>query len=409
MAQDGQTIRLLTSPAGNTASSMEDVVSRPGPGASFGGRRFRCDEESRRPGDCDIAFFQTAYQQVVTHVASDTTNEQGGLLWGYEVRDPDSGWTTVWVTQALPAVHAVGTPQSLTIPAEQWAEFDRHEAQLRQLGVPGRRVGWYHSHPDIAIFLSRWDLDVCLDFPRPTHVALVVDPVNDTGGFFVHGEEGFRPRNPQGFTEIRNLQATSVVTWTNTTEVVEANQATVGRPACGNGSAPEALESTETANSVSDPLSGTPLLPGTTLDRLSHYMVPPWAFILVAAILPLLVAWVVTTSVRTSQATLERSLDARLSEQRQALTQALDGQAVRTQTLATQVAQADQQLPRQMQEALRPWQERTAALAEQVAQLGETFGKTQQALAEDLRAVQERLLTLEHASHGDGAAKAGAQ
>jgi proteasome lid subunit RPN8/RPN11 len=172
----------------------------------------RSREENRRSGDCDVWILQSVYRQVVDHLTHDTSREHGGLLLGYEI-DSNAG-RSVMVAHSLPANHTKGSPVRLEIKEDSWAEWDRiSDRYTRDHGW--RRIGWYHSHPGIRIFLSRWDLDVCRDWERPTHVALVVDPVGNQGGFFVRGEEGFRSDSPQSFFEIHNVSSRSIVTWSN--------------------------------------------------------------------------------------------------------------------------------------------------------------------------------------------------
>jgi proteasome lid subunit RPN8/RPN11 len=184
-----------------------------GPGSGL--RLFTADGEDRRPGDCEILFGQAAYLRIVEHLASDTSRELGGLLLGHEIVSEDGSRSTVVVTHSLAARHSKGTPVRLAMTAETWAEFERVTDFLEEQGLGLKRIGWYHSHPNLSIFLSGYDLDVCTVFTRPTQLALVVDPVRDTGGFFVRGTEGFRTHSPQGFWELSDRQANSVVTWKN--------------------------------------------------------------------------------------------------------------------------------------------------------------------------------------------------
>jgi proteasome lid subunit RPN8/RPN11 len=156
---------------------------------------------------------QSVYRQVLDHLSHDTSREHGGLLLGYEIQTDGAGPAVV-VAHSLPAHHTKGTPVRLEIQEDSWAEWDRISDRYAR-GYGWRRVGWYHSHPGIRIFLSRWDLDVCRDWERPTHVALVVDPIDNRGGFFVRGEEGFRSDSPQSFFEIHNVSSSSIVTWSN--------------------------------------------------------------------------------------------------------------------------------------------------------------------------------------------------
>lgn len=182
-------------------------------------RFHRCPGETTRSGDCDIVFYQSAYLSIVQHLAEDTTREHGGLLLGYLSHSADASPSTLNITRSLRAQFTNGTRTSLTFTEETWLLFQQQTDELEKLGAELQRLGWYHSHPGLGIFLSPWDLDVCTNFTRPHHVALVVDPIADLGGFFVNGEAGYRPRAPQGFWECPDTRAKSVVTWKNTSEV----------------------------------------------------------------------------------------------------------------------------------------------------------------------------------------------
>ena len=181
---------------------------------------YRCHDERREPGDYNILFSQKAYRDVVRHLNTDTTREHGGLLLGYATGTSGPAVPTVLVTHSLPAKHTAGTPTSLTFTNETWAEWDIVAEEVHRLGIDLKRVGWYHSHPNIEIFLSRYDLDVCTTFDRlKCPVALVVDPIRDQGAFFVRGTEGYQPRSPKGFWEI-HAESEAGVVWRNLEPVV---------------------------------------------------------------------------------------------------------------------------------------------------------------------------------------------
>lgn len=120
---------------------------------------------------------------------------------------------------SLPAEFTRGTPSSLTFTEETWLRFEEQTDSLEKLGIQLERLGWYHSHPGLGIFLSHWDLDVCTNFNRVHHVALVVDPIRDRGGFFPRGAQGYREREPRGFWEFPDVNPASIVKWNNTREV----------------------------------------------------------------------------------------------------------------------------------------------------------------------------------------------
>jgi proteasome lid subunit RPN8/RPN11 len=190
---------------------------------------YRCHDQQRQSGDYNILFSQKAYRDVVRHLKADTAREHGGLLLGYATGTSGPAIPTVFVTHALPAKHTAGTPTSLTFTNETWAEWDIVAEEFLRLGIDLQRVGWYHSHPNIEIFLSRYDLDVCTTFDRlKCPVALVVDPIRDRGGFFIRGREGYQPHSPKGFWEI-HAEAEAGVEWRNLEQV--PFQRTQGRQA----------------------------------------------------------------------------------------------------------------------------------------------------------------------------------
>ena len=88
----------------------------------------------------------------------------------------------------LPARQTDGSSTRLDIKADSWADANGITDEYSRNRFILRRVGWCHSHPGIDIFLSKWDMDVCQEFKRPARVAMVVDPINKRGGFFVRGK-----------------------------------------------------------------------------------------------------------------------------------------------------------------------------------------------------------------------------
>jgi len=182
-------------------------------------RLHRCIDESNTPTDCDVILYQSAYQQIMKHLEADTTREHGGLLLGYICRSGSGSPPAISIMTSLPAPHTSGTRTSLTFTEETWVSFQKDIDELERRNVNLQRLGWYHSHPGIAVFLSHWDLDVCTNFHSRHHVALVVDPIKCRGAFFPRGENGYRPHEPRGFWEYPDVEPDSLVRWTNTYEV----------------------------------------------------------------------------------------------------------------------------------------------------------------------------------------------
>ena len=112
----------------------------------------------------------------------------------------------VWITQSLEAKHYANTQASFTYTHDSWEEITRERDRLfPDLDI----VGWYHTHPSFGIFLSHHDLFIHQHFfAQPLQVAYVVDPIQQTRGFFQwrdgeHGPGGGvlphrRARRPDG-------------------------------------------------------------------------------------------------------------------------------------------------------------------------------------------------------------------
>jgi proteasome lid subunit RPN8/RPN11 len=68
--------------------------------------------------------------------------------------------------------------------------MDQMEEMSREAGEELKLVSWYHTHPNMAVFLSRYDLRTHRDFHRPYQFALVLAPRSGTAdtsvGFFVN-------------------------------------------------------------------------------------------------------------------------------------------------------------------------------------------------------------------------------
>lgn len=123
---------------------------------------------------------------VEAHAASFPEREVGGVLLGTFAAY--QGRPYVRVEQVILGMKAEGSATQLTFTHETWRQIN--EAKDRD--YPHLQiVGWYHSHPDLGIFLSRDALYIHRNFfANERQVALVVDPINHDRGLFVwhHGE-----------------------------------------------------------------------------------------------------------------------------------------------------------------------------------------------------------------------------
>ena len=134
------------------------------------------------PIDLPIFIDYHAADAIERHALADTSVELGGILLGKECLDEKAGTPFVWITQSLEAKHYANTQASFTYTHDSWEEITRERDRLfPDLDI----VGWYHTHPSFGIFLSHHDVFIHQHFFAQTlQVAYVVDPVQQTRGFF---------------------------------------------------------------------------------------------------------------------------------------------------------------------------------------------------------------------------------
>lgn len=156
---------------------------------------------------------QPAYSRICVHSVSDLKNEVGGILVGQWCRDENSEQFVV-VEHALPARHTRQSSVYLTFTQDSLVDI--HD-QIDTNYKGSKIVGWYHTHPNMGIFLSHYDTWLHSNFfPEPWQVALVVEPVSGTAGFFVRQKNHvFDPTRYFGFYELDGSYGRSMVNWSN--------------------------------------------------------------------------------------------------------------------------------------------------------------------------------------------------
>lgn len=156
---------------------------------------------------------QSAYSRVCIHSTSDTGNEVGGILSGQWCVN-ENGEQFIVVEHALPARYTRQGSVYLTFTQESLVDI---HAQIEANYPSERIVGWYHTHPGMGVFLSRYDTWLHNHFfPEPWQVALVVEPLSASGGFFIRQKNGvLDPMRYFGFYELDGHYGRSMVHWTN--------------------------------------------------------------------------------------------------------------------------------------------------------------------------------------------------
>lgn len=132
----------------------------------------------------DILINENAFRDAQAHALSSLDREVAGVLIGPPPEKQPDGRYVVHVTDTIIAKHTRMHGASVTYTPESWRYLNDKLAELYP-DESAVMVGWYHTHPGFGIFLSGMDLFIHQNFfTQVWHVALVLDPVARTSGFF---------------------------------------------------------------------------------------------------------------------------------------------------------------------------------------------------------------------------------
>ncbi|KZL49925.1 hypothetical protein A2T98_10095 [Nodularia spumigena CENA596] len=126
-----------------------------------------------------VYILETAHTDLVEHLRKDTRVEHGGILFGNAYTDDEYG-VYVEITAAVAAPATMGTGAYLEFTAESWLGImDYAKAAHPSANI----VGWYHSHPNIGVFMSGTDMRTQRAFfYHPWCLSIVCDPVRNEIG-----------------------------------------------------------------------------------------------------------------------------------------------------------------------------------------------------------------------------------
>jgi proteasome lid subunit RPN8/RPN11 len=156
---------------------LQETSERPNPVAAV--------HSWRSPADSAVELILvthlTVYSDIHEHAISALPNETGGFLLGRVGLDAERGSWHVEVDECMPVNPVEQTPAHFSFT---WRDVDRVRNYREQQGKA--LIGWYHTHPDLGIFLSDTDLEKShrVLFAEPFQVALVYDPVRGRAGYF---------------------------------------------------------------------------------------------------------------------------------------------------------------------------------------------------------------------------------
>jgi proteasome lid subunit RPN8/RPN11 len=143
--------------------------------------KYKCKKFGSVNDDDHLIFVESSIlRKIIEYSRTDKRRELGGVLIGnfrvWENRQ------FITIEEYIEARLGESRSASFKFTHESW-----HEIQLiKEQKFPDQPlVGWHHTHPTFGIFLSGMDLFIHQGFFNlPWQVALVVDPCNDTLGFF---------------------------------------------------------------------------------------------------------------------------------------------------------------------------------------------------------------------------------
>jgi proteasome lid subunit RPN8/RPN11 len=148
------------------------------------------DDCSSRRTPITILLDEAPRRAMQAHALSHRDREVAGFLIGRRPEKQPDGYYVVAVSDYIEGQYLIIRDGSVTITAESWRHAHiglarRHPGHLHCI------LGWMHTHPGFAIFLSESDLSIhCGFFKQIWQIAAVLDPQARTAGFFVWGGRG---------------------------------------------------------------------------------------------------------------------------------------------------------------------------------------------------------------------------
>jgi proteasome lid subunit RPN8/RPN11 len=121
------------------------------------------------------------YAAIHAHAVESLPQETGGFLLGRVAYDEQGMCWLLEIDETMPVEPLVQDVASFSFT---WRDVDRVRSHREH--QQNALLGWYHTHPNIGVFLSDTDVEQThrLLFAEPFQVALVYDPVRGRAGYF---------------------------------------------------------------------------------------------------------------------------------------------------------------------------------------------------------------------------------
>lgn len=130
--------------------------------------------------DVKVYIKQDVYKKLEKFASSDTSKELGSIIIGNY--SEELGKMHVIISDYIEAKYTDASASTLTFTHDTWDYIHKEHERL----YPEKKIiGWQHTHPNYGIFLSNYDMFIQENFfNMPFQVAYVIDPIQNTRGFF---------------------------------------------------------------------------------------------------------------------------------------------------------------------------------------------------------------------------------
>lgn len=129
-----------------------------------------------------VYILNQAHEALTSHLEADVSVEHGGILFGQAYSDSECG-IYVEITGAVAAPRTIGTGAHLEFTSESWLGIMNF---AKEAHPEANIVGWYHSHPNLGVFMSGTDMRTQQAFfHHPWCLSIVYDPVRKKIGYFL--------------------------------------------------------------------------------------------------------------------------------------------------------------------------------------------------------------------------------
>ncbi len=124
--------------------------------------------------------------RIMAHARHDTDRECFGILLGKVFLDERKGVTWMYLQDVVAASRVEADISTVEVSREEFMRINDEVDRIREQSNDDiRKIGWYHSHPNYGIFMSNTDrLNQKRYYYQEWQLALVVDPIRSTMGFF---------------------------------------------------------------------------------------------------------------------------------------------------------------------------------------------------------------------------------